>query len=545
VRRLADAPSDLPISQGDGAARTAGEIRAMAARAVQRFGAAEGRLFLHADGVSACMAGLLAGAVLRREVCLLPQAQPAYLVEIGAGPHNLMSDTGENPALVCAGSDADLKVDEAFDLPLRFFTSGSTGAPKEVEKRWSQIEAEARSWAAFFAGRIDRVAGTVSHQHIYGLIFRLALPLEARWITEDAQAFTWETFAAQLGPRTLGVTSPAHLTRMPPGLSAAGGPAMLLSSGGPLPLQGALDAAEAFGQPPLEILGSTETGGVAMRQRRDDAEAWTPLAGVDLRLSEEGVLSVRSPYADGETWTQMGDRAELLTDGRFRLLARADRIVKIEGKRVSLPRVEAALASLDEVTEAAALALPDKEGEKLCAAVVLAEPGRRALARLGAFRFSRSLRAKLADSLEPSERPKRWRFVGRLPQTAQGKRTLTDLAALFAAQQVLPLLEAELSTGDVEATLRFTLRETLPFFEGHFPGQPILAGVVQVHLAVRLAEELWGIMPPSHAVSRLKFRKVLKAGQAVSVSLKRDPETSRLTFQWRRGEDVVSDGVVG
>ncbi len=544
AQALASAPATQPVFMRAGAVVTAGAIRAAAVQAAGRFAAVEGPLFLYTGSAAACAAGLLAAILLRRELCVLPQMQPAYLGEIGATPDRLLTDAGEHPTLTVTDGDAALAIDTAFDLPLRFYTSGSTGAPKEVPKSLSQIELEAASWVKWFGGRVDHFAGTVPHQHIYGMIFRLGVPVLGGWTSEDAQAFTWESFAGQLGPRSVGVTSPAHLTRMPPGIG--GHPAFLLSSGGPLPLAGAVDAAAAFGAPPLEILGSTETGGVAIRQRSDDAEPWTPLQQVALQLSEEGVLRVRSPFAGDDAWTQMGDRAEVLPDGRFRLLARVDRVVKIEGKRVSLSRVEAALTALDEIAEAAVLPLGgDEDGQRLGAAIVLAEPGRRELARLGAFRFSRALRVKLGDALEPAERPKRWRFVGRLPQNAQGKRTAADLTALFDTTPILPTLDATVSADDLQAEIAFMLKPDLAFFAGHFPGRPILAGVVQVHLAARLAEEIWGVTPPSHEVSRMKFRKVLQAGQPVVLVLKRDAETQRIAFSWSRHGAPVSEGVIG
>ncbi len=146
------------------------------------------------------------------------------------------------------------------------------------------------------------------------------------------------------------------------------------------------------------------------------------------------MLRVGSPFAGAET-QRMGDRAELLPDGRFRLLARADRVVKVEGKRVSLARVEAALAALPDVADAAALALGGEGAETLAAVVALTPEGEADLAAHGAFRFSRALRKRLSDQLEPAERPKRWRFVAQVPVNSQGKRVLADLARLFEVER--------------------------------------------------------------------------------------------------------------
>jgi acyl-coenzyme A synthetase/AMP-(fatty) acid ligase len=432
---LAHAPAGRALFLRDGDTITAGDVRAAAMRAAAHIIPGAGPVFVHADSAALLAAGLLAGASLNRTIAILPHAQPAYLAEVGAGPGSLLIDHaeggGQTPLALGAGSDAPFAFDDRFDPQLVFFTSGSTGAPKQAPKKMSQIDAEARYWVDWFGARADHVAGSVSHQHIYGLIFRLAVPVMAGWRSADRQAFAWEAFVTEVTPRSVVVTSPAHLTRIPPGLTSAH-PAFVLSSGQALPLAGALEAERLFGAPPLEILGSTETGGVAIRQRRDDDEPWTALGGVTLDLDGDGVLNVGSPFAGGET-QRMGDRAEILADGRFRLLARADRIVKIEGKRVALARVEGALAGLPAVREAVALAVGPAGGEALGAAVVLTEAGAAELAALGTFRFTRQLRKRLSDGLEPAERPKRWRFVAAIPANSQGKRVLADLQKLFDA----------------------------------------------------------------------------------------------------------------
>lgn len=59
-----------------------------------------------------------------------------------------------------------------------FYTSGSTGEPKQIERTLQQLLNEVQGLANSFQFAQDCVAiATVSHQHIYGLLFKILLPL--------------------------------------------------------------------------------------------------------------------------------------------------------------------------------------------------------------------------------------------------------------------------------------------------------------------------------------------------------------------------------
>ena len=49
----------------------------------------------------------------------------------------------------------------------------------------------------------------------------------------------------------------------------------IFSSGGPLLPESSQQAHALLGQSPTEVYGSSETGGVAWRQRARDGDAWT------------------------------------------------------------------------------------------------------------------------------------------------------------------------------------------------------------------------------------------------------------------------------
>ncbi|MET1027218.1 MAG: AMP-binding protein [Dongiaceae bacterium] len=232
---------------------------------------------------------------------------------------------------------------------LDIFTSGSTGRPKRVPKTLSLLEQEAEAVERLFGSRLgasSHVHATVSHQHLYGLTFGLIWPLYAGRPFHGRTHEIWETvLATKLGGSVL-VTSPAHLTRLSgfSPLPATKRPALILSAGSPLPSAAAQEASQILGTAPTEIFGSTETGAIAWRSWMEPAPAWHPLPGVDVQRLADGRMSVASPFIAGGNPRYTGaDLIVLREDGSFEALGRADDIVKVEGKRVSLMEIEAEL----------------------------------------------------------------------------------------------------------------------------------------------------------------------------------------------------------
>jgi acyl-coenzyme A synthetase/AMP-(fatty) acid ligase len=475
---------------------------------------------------------------------------PSYLDEIGTDRSTVLSDEDwHRPGrylLRLPSGDRDLPMLRGTDPEVVFFTSGSTDAPKAVAKRLSCLELEAAVLARILPLPPCEVEATVSHQHIYGLLYRVVWPVLAGHVSRIAASDYWEQLADRLGDRTILVTSPVHLTRMPEGLPWQDmRPALIVSSGAPLPFQAACDAATKLGKLPTEVLGSTETGGVAWRQQTGPDTSWTPFPGLTLAADPAGCLLVRSPFIGNDQPFAMADRVAFQADGGFRLLGRMDRVVKLEGKRVSLPRVEQALLGLAEVSDAAVVDLPERKGA-LGAAVLLSEAGRAGLEREGAYRFSRRLRRALARHLESMERPKVWRFPQAIPTNSQSKRQVAAVRALFAPARpdVLPPSEL-LRLSDTEALLSLDLDPGLVWFQGHFPGFAILPGVAQIHLSRLFAEQLWHMAPASSDLTRVKFRKLIRPGDRVHLHLLRDVDKATLRVRFENDGRPASEGVIG
>lgn len=538
---LSGAESSTPVARRGARDLSAGALRAAALSLAENLRKEKSAVYLYCEDAANFTAGLLGALISGRDILLPAHSAPAYLAEIGAAPQNLVSDVRTLDGIdVSVAEEGDAgALSPIPDGRIGFFTSGTSGDPKLCMKAMTQLSAEVGVLGNLWGAPAGAVVGTVSHQHIYGLLFRVLWPLASGSVFLSRIHETWESVAESIGEHGTVVSSPAHLGRIPPAVKLRHTPDFIFSSGGPLSPEAAQGAQAQFECLPTEVLGSTETGGVAWRRQAEPGAAWTPLPRVEVSADADGALTVLSPFIGSPVPVPMGDAVAFLDDGRFRLKGRLDRIVKIEGKRVSLPRVEEALRALPQVEDAAVTDLPDRGGT-LGAVVVLTGEGRDLLSASGPFRYSRDLRAALRNRLEPMELPRFWRFVGEMPQNSQGKRIASVIRALFRAPE-LPQIESENRDGDrVEFAL--LLQPELRWFEGHFPEQPILPGVAQLHIATVLAERVWGIEFPGHDMSRVKFRRVMQPGERVSLSLVR--RERRLDFQYVSGGEIVASGTV-
>lgn len=483
-------------------------------------------IWLGADTLAAscaALAGQVDGFLGAYPAACAPLQPPGDASVDAAGPQSLAADF---PALVV-------------------FTSGSTGAPQAIAKQWSQLASELATLDQLFGAAAGDAAiiATVSHQHIYGLLFKVLWPLASGRAIHAHSIIYPEELAPALaaGPCVL-VTSPAHLKRLPEHLDWHAARAQLravFSSGGPLAPEAAFDCARMLGAPPHEVYGSSETGGVAWRQRHAGSDgAWRVFPTVEWQVGpDDGLLMVRSPHLPDASWWTTADSAVAAGDSQFILLGRSDRIVKIEEKRVSLDAIEAGLLASGLVLEARVLLCADgAQGRQRVAAVVVPNAEGEAIrARDGKAALNLRLRHALAGSVETVALPRRWRYAAQLPANAQGKTTQAALLALFDDAPAPRLPQVHAIERD-EAALRVTMTLSAPanlyYFDGHFDQAAILPGVVQVEWAIAYGRQYFELPPAFGGINALKFQQVITPGQIVQLELVHDTAKGSLNFRY-------------
>ncbi|MGN8345449.1 AMP-binding protein [Pseudomonas sp. SMV71] len=436
---------------------------------------------------------------------------------------------------------AELDVDDCW---LNLCTSGSSGEPKRIEKNLRQLSNEVQALEQLWGAELGPACmiGSVAAQHIYGLLFRVLWPLCAgRPFVRRQLAFPEDLQrASREHPAFAWVASPALLKRMGDNLDwpALSRVRRVFSSGGALPTEAAESLQQRLGQWPTEIFGSSETGGIAWRQ---GGGLWQPFADVELSQDSDGALLIASPYLPAGHVEHTADAARIAKDGRFELLGRLDRIVKLEEKRISLPMLEQALTAHEWVSEAR-LGVVQENRASLGALLVLSEAGLRTLRNQGRRAVTEGLRRHLSGHCETLALPRRWRWLRQLPLNAQGKLPQAEVEALLmASRPKAPEILEQVETAG-EWNLQLVVPPDLAYFSGHFPTAPVLPGVVQVDWAMSLGRQLLDVPPRFIGMEVLKFQQLVRPGDEIQLSLRFDRERGKLYFAYRNDTAACSSG---
>lgn len=117
-------------------------------------------------------------------------------------------------------------------------------------------------------------------------------------------------------------------------------------------------------------------------------------------------------------------------------------------------------------------------------------------------------------------------FLKRLPLTAQGFPRI--LSITDDSPQTCILLD---------------VASDLCWFRGHFPGQPVLPGIVQLHWATLVSRGLYGFADVPHEVKRLKFKRVVVPPRNLELRVSQQAE-GEVLFRFSSLDDVNSEGKI-
>ena len=92
------------------------------------------------------------------------------------------------------------------------------------------------------------------------------------------------------------------------------------------------------------------------------------------------------------------------------------------------------------------------------------------------------------------------------------------------------------------ARLALEVPRDLDYFDGHFPGAPVLPGVVQIKWALDLARRYLGVGGAFAGAEALKFQHVLVPGAHARLELEHVAASGKLRFAFRDDARLYGSG---
>jgi 3-hydroxyacyl-[acyl-carrier-protein] dehydratase len=89
--------------------------------------------------------------------------------------------------------------------------------------------------------------------------------------------------------------------------------------------------------------------------------------------------------------------------------------------------------------------------------------------------------------------------------------------------------------------------QTSPWFNGHFPGEPILPGIAQIHIVWDAIRKMAGPdrVPVITEVKRLRFRQIIRPDDNMSVTVEQDRnKKGQFAFKISVRGELACNGVI-
>jgi len=430
---------------------------------------------------------------------------------------------------------------DAAQVMAVLFTSGSTGTPVPHRKTWGALVRCMRTAVAHLGlddGRAFTLVGTVPAQHMYGFEVTVLLALQGGLAFSNQQPFypadIREAMETVPQPRVL-VTSPVHLRALLASEPTLPGASLVLSATAPLSEALAREAELRLAAPLVEIYGSTETGQIATRRTAQET-AWHLYPGLRME-SRPGTAEDDGPtvWVSGghvEAPVPMGDAIELLDDTHFLLHGRKADLINIAGKRSSLAYLNHQLNAIPGV-EDGVFFMPDD------APAAPHAHGSAAVTRLVALVVAPSLSAAdvlraLHDRIDAAFLPRPLLLVDSLPRNETGKLARDVLTALIAQHS---------HRHPRKPAMHFTIPLDHPALPGHFPGHPIVPGVVLLDHALHMIGTALGRSFDACKISSAKFLSPAAPGGRLDLAFE-TAASGVIRFTIRAGDREVASGVL-
>jgi 3-deoxy-7-phosphoheptulonate synthase len=356
---------------------------------------------------------------------------------------------------------------------VRFGTSGSSGTPVGWVRTPEQLRAEAGLVAAEAIGEVDHIVNFAPIGHLFGHLYGRILPDMLGITVEQLGSDPLALPQLKPGTRTLFVCLPSSwllLRALIPQIADLPEAVALHGTGPVTPAaEEMVRKLSGTGFRAVEIFGSTETGAIGHRRIQPELSSpppWRLFSDVRPFTQTPGTerfLTVSSPRIGRreematapESWP-LEDLVQVVDDKHFHFVGRGSRLIKVNGVRCHLGRIEESVRTGYPQLDVACVPVSDRvRGEHY--ELVYATNGDDPIVSDRAW-------AGLAALLRGQPLPRAVRRVDRIPRSATGKVQLARLAST-GTETVRPEQQPAWSSADVLSTVCAELRTRDPLVE--------------------------------------------------------------------------------
>lgn len=120
---------------------------------------------------------------------------------------------------------------------------------------------------------------------------------------------------------------------------------------------------------------------------------------------------------------------------------------------------------------------------------------------------------------------------------------LSELFSTLERPRLHSIANTSLNSG-AEWQLNLSIPNDLGFFKGHFPGHPVLPGVVQIDWAAKTARHLFTTLGEFKKMSNVKFSSMVLPDTQVTLKLTLNEEKAQVKFGYFNHDTNFSSGIL-
>ena len=412
-------------------------------------------------------------------------------------PHNLPSNSrkffnDENITNIINSSNKSNNIDIKLDLNSVFYiqTSGSSGERKNIKKTINQMVIEGEFLHKYFNLNSSHIVlSSVSHQHLFGLTFKIFTSLISGSKIHVETLNYPELLKEKLSnynqnSNILLISSPAILESISKqnSIDEFDKIQMIFSAGSKLHLDIQNNLTNRLKTKIVEIYGSSETGVIAYNLDGD----FTIFPGVNTKTDNESRLIISSPWQNCVGGFLSNDCVQI-NGNSLKIIGRYDRIIKLHDRRISLDGIENLIKQSPFINNVAIS--QDESHKRLAAILVLSYEGKKLYKTKGKNGIVDQIKLLIKD--EYGNKLRYFYIRSSLPINQQGKISKNDFLNSINSK-----IEPEFKLIQKEPNiikLTAYIDEGSFYFNGHFLNFPLVPGFIQLGFVFNSAIKYLGL----------------------------------------------------